>query len=215
MKSSFTKFVLSLSIVALSLVCFAPCEAQAVSSSVQTVTLSMNINESVSLSVTGGPVSFTYAANSTVSGSSPLSVTTTWNTVGTETAIATCGYISGANALTGPANVPANKLHGVVAYVSGTAITGAGNNGGFPPGTGTLTFDGSQGGNTDCSGTSANSITIYLHSIAACPVQCSPTTSTTFPTGTSVESLTLSLDTTGTSAPGAYSGTLNFISIAA
>lgn len=190
-------------------------EAQAVSSPVQTVNLSMNINESVTLSVTGGPVSFTYASNATVPGSAPLTVTTGWSTMGTETAIATCSYISGANVLTGPANVPANKLHGLVAWVSGSTITGVANNGGFPPGTGTLTFDGSQAGNGDCSGTSANSITVFLHSIAACPSLCSPTTTTTFPTGSSVETLTLSLDTTGTTAPGAYSGVLNFIAIAA
>jgi hypothetical protein len=102
-----------------------PANAQAgTQSTLNTVTMSMNVAESITLSVTGGPVSFTYVPASNTATGNTISVTTTWtlNNALPSTILATDVWLSSPTAaLTNGAgsNIASTKV--MTSFNGGTA----------------------------------------------------------------------------------------------
>jgi hypothetical protein len=107
---------------------------QAKLSNTSTVALSATLNESLSISVSGGPVNFTLVPGSTAQGN-PVTVNTSWVLNNTRQNVNLTGWFASASAaLTNgqstPVNIPSSEVLGQVGSGSFTAFTGGADTGG-------------------------------------------------------------------------------------
>ena len=206
MKTLFQKVMFPISMLALLMfTCGMPgVVAQASTTSpVQTVSLSLTIAEAINVSVTPNTLTFpSYVPNTAVAASSPLTVTTSYSSNGTEVGAVVCASFATANALinSGPTILASN----VFATITGTASTGLGApNDGFPPSAGALAFTTQSG--KGCSAV-ANSVVVWQHNVAACPA-CSTSLPAAL-TGSASNTVALSINSPQTT-PGSYAGSLS------
>jgi hypothetical protein len=180
-KMKFSKIVLAAFVAALMLMSPLAALAQAgTASAVSTVALSMNVGESVTVSVSGGPVAFVYDGINIASTTNVLSVTTSWNLGATGGSLESDEYFTTPSAaLSGPSNITAAQVFAKVNSLPFAACTN------------TSTFNPAATAGGVCPAV------FFVSNMAAAH-------------GTSTSTLTLQLQNLGASlAPGTYSGTLN------
>jgi hypothetical protein len=127
MKSLSQKFVLTLAVLAL---LFAPMASQAntMYATPSTVSLTMNVSETLSVSCTPASVSFTYnpsgAGSATASG--PISCVTTWSIGPSRAAITSDSWVGSASAAltNGVTNIPASQVFASLNGASAVPCTG-------------------------------------------------------------------------------------------
>ncbi len=170
---------LSFGVLALILASAPAAWAQALNSATTSVSLNAPLAESVSVSASPGTVSFTLVSNGPASGSSAVTITTTWVLKPSRTTITTYAYFSSSTAALTDGSAPPNNI-------PSSSVKGSVNGGASTPFTGTSPF------------AVGSSLTVSTVAITGANRNSS-----------AADTLALTIDTTGLALPaGTYTGTL-------
>jgi len=178
-----------------------PADAQAVTSSVATVSLTMAVPESISMAASPAAISFTYnqtAATATASGN--ITATYSWNVAKTRTQLNILVWLGSASAAltNGATNIPSSDV-----FVNWTGV-----NSGPAACTGSDSLSPVQGADCEYNGTN-----LFAESFSS-TATTAPTQATQFAaipyTGSQSIVFAIAMQNLPTLTPGSYTGTINF-----
>lgn len=132
-------------------------------SATASVALSLNVNESLTLSATPPSIAFTYDGVNSATASGPISVTTSWSLDTGHTNLAVYAYFASTTALSGPQSIPTSEVIAAIDSQGPAACNQS--NGQQAPGTACNTVY--QVANPTQTGTKTDSVTLSLSGTGA------------------------------------------------